>query len=176
MNTNRKTIYFLVAIICLFMTGLNQAVAQSDDKYGDLERPENIGDSEFDNFKNSCFDIYFNVGKLDENLKKVETNLVAYQKDKSNIDFTSLKSDIKALNEINESLTKLQSETTSLKGKSEQMVKNAKNFTPKLKAPKAVSNTNKSVTALDKANERTLVLVDNQKRALATAKELLGNN
>jgi hypothetical protein len=177
MKTNKRTVYLVLAIISLFMAGINQGFAQSsDDKYGDLVRPDNLGNADFDNFKNSCFDIYFNVGKLDENLKSVETNLVGYKKDKSNINFTSLKSDIKSLNEIGESLIKLQGETATLKNKSEQMVKDAKNFTPKLKAPKAISNTNKSVTALDQANDRTKVLIGNQKTALATAKELLGNN
>jgi hypothetical protein len=175
MKTNKKTCCFLAILFSLFLVGYNQVNAQSDDKYGDLTRPDNVGDSKFDNFKNSCFDIYFNVGKLDENLKKVETNLVEYQKDKSNINIASLKSDITSLNDIGASLIKLQGETTSLKNESQAMVKDAKNFTPKLKAPKAISNTNKSVTALDKANERTKVLVDNQKLALAKAKELLGN-
>jgi hypothetical protein len=165
----------LVTLFSFFVIGFNQANAQRDDKYGDLERPDNVGDGEFDNFKNSCFDIYFNVGKLDENLKKVETNLVNYQKDKSNINVMSLKNDIVSLNDIGASLIKLQGETTTLKGKSEKMVKDAKNFSPKLKAPKAISNTNKSVTALDQANERTKVLIDNQKTALAVAKELLGD-
>ena len=173
MKTN-KTVYMLIVLAGLFFATMNQAFAQRDDKYGDLDRPDNIGNSDFDNFKNSSFDVYFNVGKLDENLKKVETNLVEYQKDKSNINVSSVRSDIKSLNEIGEALVKLQTETTSLKDKSEEMVKGAKNFTPKLKAPKAISNTNKSVTALDQTNDRLKVLVDNQKLALATAKELLG--
>jgi len=175
MKTN-KSVFFLLALLSFFIAGINQAAAQSDDKYGDLERPDNVGNGDFDNFKNSAFDVYFNVGKLDENLKKVETNLVEYKKDKSSMNIASLKSDITSLNEIGESLIKLQTETTSLKDKSEKMVKDAKSFTPKLKAPKAISNTNKSVTALDKANDRLKVLVENQKLALTTAKELLGNN
>jgi hypothetical protein len=173
---NKKTFYLMLATICLFIVGLNKAVAQNDDKYGTLERPDNVGNADFDNFKNSCFDVYFNVGKLDENLKSVETNLVAYQKDKSNINFTSLKTDIKSLNDINASITKLQGEAATLKDKSQSMVEGAKNFTPKLKAPKAIKNTNKSVDALDQANARMKVLLENQKTALATAKELLGNH
>jgi hypothetical protein len=176
MKTNKKTTYFLIAMFSLFLAGFNQVLAQSADQYGDLKRPDNVGDSKFDNFKNSCFDIYFNVGKLDESLKKVETNLVEYQKDKSKINIASLKSDITSLNDIGASLIKLQGETTSLNNESQAMVKDAKDFSPKLKAPKAISNTNKSVTALDKANERTKVLVENQKLALTTAKELLGKN
>lgn len=176
MKTYKKSIYLLLAVMSFVYLGISQANAQNDDKYGDLERPENLGNADFDNFKNSSFDIYYNVGKLDENLKKVETNLVEYKKDKSNINIASLKSDIQSLNEINESVVKLQKETATLKDKSETMVKEAKNFKPAMKAPKAVGNTNKSVTALDKANDRLKVLAENQKTAMATAKELLGDN
>lgn len=170
----KKTYHLLVlAIFGLTILFGNNLNAQ-DEKYGDLERPANVGDSDFDNFKNSSFDVYYNVGKLDVNLKKVETNLISYKENPDNIDFNSLRSDIKALNEINAALPKLQSEITSLKGKSEAMVKGAKDFKPKLKAPKAIKNTNQSVTALDKANDRMKTLVEDQKAALMTAKELLG--
>ncbi|MDF1549210.1 MAG: hypothetical protein P1P88_15395 [Bacteroidales bacterium] len=160
----------LLSISFLFAGNVNA----QDEKYGDLERPANVGDSDFDNFKNSSFDVYYNVGKLDVNLKKVETNLISYKENPDNIDFASLRADIKSLNEINAAIPKLQSEVTSLKGKSESMVKGAKDFKPKLKAPKAIKNTNQSVTALDKANDRMKTLVEDQKAALMTAKELLG--
>lgn len=149
----KKTFQFLVALLCVAFLFVNTLSAQNDDdKYGDLERPDNIGVSDFDNFKNSSFDVYYNVGKLDVNLAKVEENLIVYKKDKANMDVNSLKSDVKSLNEINEAFPKLQGELKQLKGQGETMVKNAKNVKPKMKAPKAAKNTKKSVTALDKAN------------------------
>jgi len=176
MKTKRNLKIVLLTIFCLSFMLTFTAGAQSDDKYGTLERPDNINDASFDSFKNSAFDTYYNVGKLDENLKKVETNLIAYKKDTKNIDFNSLKSDIKSLNEINEAIPKLQSEVSSLKGKSENMVKDAKNIKPVTKSLKAIKNTDKSVKALDAANDRLKILTENQKTALKTAKELLGNN
>jgi hypothetical protein len=176
MKTKKNLQFLFMALLSLSLMLSLGANAQNLDKYGDLERPDNIGDGDFDNFKNSSFDVYYNVGKLDVNLQKVETNLVAYQKDTKNIDFNSLKSDIKSLNEINQAMPALQSEITSLKGKSEAMVKGAKDFSPKLKAPKAVKNTDKSVKALDAANDRLKILTEHQKTALETAKQLLGNN
>jgi hypothetical protein len=171
----KKSINLFFALLCISFLITFGANAQ-DEKYGDLKRPDNVGDASFDNFKNSSFDIYYNVGKLDENLKKVETNLIAYKKDPKNVDFNSLKTDIKSLNEINEALPKLQTEVTALKDKSETMVKDAKNFSPKMKAPKAIKNTDQSVKALDQANDRLKILGENQKAALETAKQLLGNN
>ncbi len=176
MKTKNNFKFLFLALLSISFMLTFGANAQSDDKYGTLERPSDIGDGSFDNFKNSAFDTYFNVGKLDENLKKVETNLIAYKKDPKNIDFNSLKTDIKSLNEINEALPKLQTEVASLKGKSEAMVKDAKNIKPVTKSPKAVKNTDKSVKALDQANDRLKILVENQKTALVTAKQLLGNN
>ncbi|MFN8258613.1 MAG: hypothetical protein U0W24_23185 [Bacteroidales bacterium] len=175
MKANGKQLK-LVALFLFSMLIFTSLQAQKDDKYGDLKRPDDISDASFDNFKNSSFDIYFNVGKLDQNLANVESNLIKYKQDPSAIDFNSLKADIKSLNEIGEAMPKLQSELTALKDKSETMVKDAKNITPKTKSPKAVSNTNKSVNALDKANDKLKELVDHQKTALETAKQLLGNN
>jgi len=173
MKTMKFSRLFFAAVIGLSFLFAGNINAQ-DEKYGDLERPANVGNSDFDNFKNSSFDVYYNVGKLDVNLKKVETNLMSYKENKDNLDVASVKADIKSLKEIGEAMPKLQSEITSLKGKSDAMVKGAKDFKPKLKAPKAIKNTNESVTALDKANERMKTLVDDQKAALKAATELLG--
>jgi len=176
MKTKKNFQFLFMALLSLSLMLSLGANAQNVDKYGTLERPENVGDADFDNFKNSSFDTYYNVGKLDENLQKVETNLIAYKKDTKNIDYNSLRSDIKSLNEINQALPALQTEVTSLKGKSESMVKNAKSFKPVTKAPKAVKNTDKAVKALDAANDRLKILTANQKAALVTATELLGKN
>lgn len=173
MKTKKFSKLFFAAIISFSFLFAGNINAQ-DEQYGDLERPDNVGNSDFDNFKNSSFDVYYNVGKLDVNLKKVETNLMSYKENPDNVDVSSVRADIKSLKEIGEAMPKLQSEITSLKGKSDAMVKGAKDFKPKLKAPKAIKNTNQSVTALDKANERMKTLVEDQKAALKTATELLG--
>ena len=171
----KRTFQFLVALLGVSFFFISTTNAQTLDSYGDgLKRPASIGVGDFDNFKNSSFDTYFNVCKLDKNLAKVEENLIAYKKDKDNIDIKSLRDDVRALNEINEAVPGLKSELKQLKGQGETMVKNAKNVKPKMKAPKAIRNTKKSVEALDKAKEKMGVLVERQKTALATAKELLG--
>lgn len=175
MKTRKQIQLLLIALFGMTFLFAGNVNAQ-DEKYGDMERPNNIGVSNFDNFKNSAFDIYYNIGKLDVNLAKVEENLISYKKDADNINYQSLKSDVKSLNEINEAIPKLQSEVKGLKGESETMIKNAKNIKPRTKSPKAVGNTKKAVKALDAANDRAKILVDRQKIALKLATELLGDN
>jgi prefoldin subunit 5 len=176
MKTRKTFQLFIMALMSVSFLFSNYASAQTLDSYGELKRPANMGDSEYDSFKNSSFDVYFNTCKLDANLKKIEGNLVGYQQDKDNIDFKSLRSDIKALREINEAIPDLKNELKGLKGKSENLAKNAKNVKPKMKAPKAVKNTKKSIEALDKAKEKMGSLVDRQAAALKLATELLGDN
>ncbi len=170
-----KNLFFTGAMALFIFFSVN-IKAQTLDSYGDMKRPANIGVSDFDNFKNSCFDIYFNSHKLDKELKDIETNLTKYAADKSNIDFNSLREDIKSLKAINESTKELTAELKALDDKSETMAKNAKNIKPKTKAPKAVKNTNSSIKALNDAKSTLKSVGENQTTLLKQATELLGDN
>ena len=164
---------FLITITSLYSTSI---YAQNLDSYGDMKRPANIGVADFDNFKNACFDIYFNSHKLDKNLQDIETNLTKYAADKDNIDFNSLREDIKSLNAIGKSSKELTAQLKTLDDKSESMVKNAKNIKPKTKAPKAVKNTNNAIKALNDAKSTLKTVGENQVTLLKQATELLGDN
>ncbi len=173
----KKTFQILIALLSVYFLFVGTTSAQTLDSYDEgVKRPGDIGVKDSDKFKNSSFDTYFNVCKLDVNLAKVEENLLKYKEDKDNMDLKSLKNDVKALNEIKEAVPGLKNELKQLKGQGETMVKNAKNVKPKMKAPKAVKNTKKSVEVLDKANERMGILVERQKTALKMAQELMGED
>ena len=165
-------------IITFSLTMINSLslTAQKLDSYGDMERPANVGNADFDNFKNSSFDIYYNSHKLDQNLKTIEGNLVKYADDKKNINFESLRKDILALNKISESSKKLSKDLKALDDKSKSMVENATKFKPRTKAPKAIKNTDESVKALDDAKDTLKRVSENQVKLLKTAEELLGDN
>ena len=118
----RKT--FQLLLVALFSVSfLFASSMNAQDK--ELERPKNMGDSKFDNFKNSSFDIYDKVGEIDQNLGKIEENLLSYQEDKDNMDLTSLKNDIKALKELNKDIPKLKSELTELSGQGKTLATEA---------------------------------------------------
>ncbi len=165
----------IIALSFLMINSISLS-AQTLDSYGDMKRPANVGNSDFDSFKNSSFDVYFNSHKLDKNLKVVEGNLAKYAEDKDNIDFKSLKEDIKALKKTKDSAKELSADLKTLDDKSSTMVKNAKDFKPRTKAPKAIKNTDKSVKALNDAKKTLKIVGENQAALLKKAQELLGDN
>jgi len=176
MRTKKTLLTTLILSLSFLMITSINLKAQTLDSYGDIERPKNIGNSDFDGFKNSSFDIYYNAHKLDKNLKTIEGNLVKYAEDKDNIDFESLRKDIKALKNTKESVKELSADLKSLDDKSKSMVKNAKNVKPRTKTPKAVKNTDKSVKVLNDAKTTLKTVSDNQVTLIKTATELLGDN
>ncbi|RLD75657.1 MAG: hypothetical protein DRJ10_14875 [Bacteroidetes bacterium] len=176
MSTKKKLQTLAIFVLSFLMINSMNLTAQELDSYGEMERPKNVGNSDFDNFKNSSFDIYFNAHKLDKELKKIDENLVKYAADKENIDFESLRADIKALNKSKESAKELSTDLKALDDKSKAMVADAKNFKPRTKAPKAIKNTDKSIKALDDAKATLKTVSENQVMMLKTATELLGDN
>ncbi len=175
MSAKRKIRISVILVLSLLMINSMNLIAQNLDSYGDMKRPANIGNSDFDSFKNSCFDIYYNSHKLDKNLKVIEGNLVKYADDKDNIDFESLGKDIEALKKSKESAKELSTDLKALDDKSTSMVKNAKNLKPRTKSPKAVKNTNNSIKALNDAKVTLKEVSENQVTLLKTAQELLGD-
>ncbi|MEN8121470.1 MAG: hypothetical protein ABFS35_14050 [Bacteroidota bacterium] len=176
MISKRTLLTSVILVLSFLMINSTNLTAQTLDSYGEMKRPANIGNSDFDSFKNSSFDIYFNAHKMDQNLKKIEENLAKYAEDKENIDMNSLTEDIKALKKTKESTKELTTDLKALDDKSQSMVKNAKNIKPKTKAPKAVKNTNKSVDALKDAKKTLKEVSENQVALLKKAQELLGDN
>ncbi len=176
MSTKKKLQTIAILVLSFLMINSTGLTAQTLDSYGEIKRPANIGNSDYDGFKNSSFDVYYNAHKLDKNLQKIETNMVKYAADKDNIDFKSLREDIKALKNTKNSMKDLSSKLKTLDNKSAAMVKGAKSFKPKMKAPKAIKNTNKSVDALKDAKATLKSVGENQVTLLKTAQELLGDN
>lgn len=176
MNTKKTLLNTLILALSFLMINSMNLTAQTLDSYGDMKRPSNIGNSDFDGFKNSSFDIYYNSHKLDKNLQVIEGNLAKYAEDKANIDFESLRADITSLNKTKESVKELSTKLKALDDKSKSMVENAKKLKPRTKAPKAIKNTDKSVKALNDAKNTLKTVGDNQVTLLKTAQELLGDN
>ncbi|MBI9069346.1 MAG: hypothetical protein JEZ09_18760 [Salinivirgaceae bacterium] len=102
--------------------------AQEDEK---LEKPKDIKVAEFDDFKNSAFNIY----EKSEHYKQMSDGEEGLNAEDV-IGAKKLKNDLVTLNE-----------------KAEDLLKKAKSLTPKTKSPAAVKNTNSSIKALDKAKE-----------------------
>lgn len=149
----KKFIYFLFVLAVVAAPQFTQA---QDDKAP--KRPENIGVSDFDTFKNSSFDIYDESGKLKTEATRLDTDVKSYSAGLAAVSVDKLKADLKAIKTVGRSSKELTEKIGSLDEQGKQLLSNAKNVTPKMKSPQATSNTNKSIKGLD-ASKKNLEAV-----------------
>jgi Skp family chaperone for outer membrane proteins len=123
-------------------------------------RPDNIGVSDFDSFKNNAFDIVDesirlknDATRIDNEIKNAGSVLTSFSVDK-------IRQDVRALRGIKQSSEVLAERIGSLDEEGKALLGNAKNVTPRTKAPAATSNTNRSVQALDYARKNLKVVAD----------------
>ncbi len=130
-------------------------------------RPGDIGESEFDNFKNSSFNILEESTKLDENLKHIDEEIKTYSGVMSTVSTEKIKGHYKALTGVKGEVETINSNIGELDDKGKDMLANASKITPKMKSIKATANTKKSVEGLDAAKNKmksiTQMLQDDMK-------------
>lgn len=120
-----KKMFLLVLVACLGFA------VKGQEKEKVLEKPKDIKVQEFDEFKNSSFNIY----EKSMHYKKMadgEEGLTAE-------DLTGAK--------------KLKSDVATLSKKADALLEKAKKVSPKTKSPAAIKNTKKSVDALNAAQK-----------------------
>lgn len=151
-----------------FFTLLLVAFAGSAMAQDAPKRPENIGISDFDSFKNNSFDILDESAKLKKDATRIDGEMKGGVL--AAVSVEKLKADHKALKGIGSSSQALTEKIGQLKEQGKQMLENAKNVNPKLKAPAATNSTNKSIKGLDSAKsniEATTALVQNNIKLIA---------
>ncbi len=141
--------YILTVFTLLALLFVQAVQAQDADKTP--KRPENMGVSDFDSFKNNSFDILDESTKLKTDATRIDGELKGGVLAGVSVD--KLKQDYKALKGISTSSQALTEKITQLNDQGKQMLENAKNVTPKLKAPQATTNTNKSIKGLEAARK-----------------------
>lgn len=124
------------------------SVFGQDDK--PIKRPEDIGVSDFDSFKNTSFDILMNADRLKLDTKRVDDAVKQYPTG-TGLSIDRVKGDYNALKRIKSETSELAEKIPTLDDQGKQLVENAKEIKPKLKSFDAVANTNKSMKALEKA-------------------------
>ncbi|MFZ1806079.1 MAG: hypothetical protein WAU36_02600 [Cyclobacteriaceae bacterium] len=112
-------------------------------------RPADIGESEFDNFKNSSFNVLEESNKLDANLKHIDSEIKEYSGVMSTVSTDKIKGHYKALTGVKSEVETINSNIAELDNKGKDMVANASKVTPKMKSIKATANTKKAVEGLD---------------------------
>lgn len=114
-------------------------------------RPGDIGDGDFDNFKNSAFNVLDESSKLKRDLTHIDTEIKEYSGVMSTASTEKIKGHYQALTGIRKEVDGVNSNLAELDNKGKDMVANASNVTPKMKSIKATANTKKSVEGLDAA-------------------------
>lgn len=116
-----------------------------------VSRPSDIGESEFDEFKNSSFNVLEESTKLKTDLSHIDKEIKEYSGVMSTIGTDKIKGHYKALTGIRSEVEGVNSNIAQLDDKGKNMVTNASKVTPKLKSIKATANTKKSVEGLEVA-------------------------
>lgn len=140
----KKFIYFLFVLAVVAIPQFTQA---QDDQAP--KRPENIGVSDFDTFKNSSFDILGESAKLKTDATKVDTDIKAYAATLSNASLDKLKNDYAAVRGIAKSSKELTAKIGDLDTQGKSLLSSAKTVSPRTKSPAATSLTNKSIKGLN---------------------------
>jgi vacuolar-type H+-ATPase subunit I/STV1 len=117
----------------------------------EVKRPDNIGVSDYDSFKNTSFDIKDESTTLKDNVMVIDKEVKEYAGIINTIGVDKLRNNLKALKESSDAVKKLNVRIGELKEQGQTLVEGAKNVKPRTKSPKAASNTKKSIKGLDLA-------------------------
>ena len=125
-----------------------------------VNRPADIGESEFDNFKNSSFNVLEESTKLKRDLTHIDDEIKSYGGVLSEVATDKLKGHYQALTGVKKEVEGVNSNIAVLDDKGKDMVANASKVTPKMKSIKATTNTKKSVEGLDIAKGNMTAIAD----------------
>ncbi len=140
----KKHIGLFLGVFALVCT----AAAQGD---APPKRPDNIGVSDFDGFKNNSFDILDESTRLKNDATRIDNEIKGGVLSSMTVD--KIRQDVRALRGISESSQALTQKIGELDEQGKTLLSNAKNVNPKTKAPAASNNTNKSVKGLEVARK-----------------------
>ncbi|GIV37840.1 MAG: hypothetical protein KatS3mg032_2219 [Cyclobacteriaceae bacterium] len=123
-------------------------------------RPDNIGISDFDSFKNNAFDILDESVKLKTDATRIDNDIKNAGSILTNFSVDKIRQDIRALRGIRQSSEALKEKVAGLDEEGKTLLSNAKNVNPRIKAPAATSNTNRSLQGLDYARKNLQAVAD----------------
>ena len=119
----------------------------------DVKRPKNVGISDFDNFKNTSFDVREESASLNENVGKIDSEIKNYSGVINTIGVAKLKEDLAALKESKDAVKILNDKIGDLDNDGKSLMENAKKVKPKMKSMSATKNTNQSIKGLGLAKK-----------------------
>lgn len=149
-----KRIHFIFLFLSIFL------IAPTFGQDKTVNRPADIGESEFDNFKNSSFNVLEESTKLKRDLTHIDDAIKSYGGVLSEVATDKLKGHYQALTGVKKEVEGVNSNIAELDDKGKDMVANASKVTPKMKSIKATANTKKSVEGLEIARGNMTAIAD----------------
>lgn len=141
---------FFFLLICQILTAQDQPP----------RRPDNIGVSDFDSFKNNAFDIVDESNRLKNDALRIDNEIKNAGSVLTSFSVDKIRQDIRALRGIKQSSEALVEKIGSLDEEGKALLSNARNVNPRTKAPAATSNTNRSIQGLDYARKNLKTVAD----------------
>ena len=142
-----KNILFLLPVLLLIAApALSQSTSEEARK---LQRPKDSGVKDYDEFKNSSFNLLQELLKADDNYAKIKTDINGYTDGSRETTVNNIRMDYGRLKKLKKSTEVMDDRVKSLSSEGEELLKNASDVKPVTKVKAATSNTKKSIKAVD---------------------------
>jgi hypothetical protein len=114
-----------------------------------LARPADCGVSQYDDFKNSSFNLLSELLKTDTNYEKIKVDISGYVEGEKEVTIDGVKGDISRLKSLKGSLESMDERVASLTTDGNDLLENATKVKPVTKVKAATDNTKESLKAVD---------------------------
>ena len=142
----KNTLFLIPLLVFLAAPVLGQSTAEEAKK---LQRPKDSGITDYDEFKNSSFNLLQELLKTDDNYAKIKTDINGYDEGTRDVTVANVKGDYGRLKKLKKSTEVMDDKVKSLSSEGEELLKNASRVKPVTKVKAATSNTKKSIQAVD---------------------------
>ncbi len=142
----RNTLFLLPLLMFLAAPVLSQSTSEEARK---LQRPKDSGVQDYDDFKNSSFNLLQELLKTDENYSKIKADINGYAEGSRETTVDNVKTDYGRLKKLKKSTEVMDDRVKSLSSEGEELLKNASQVKPVTKVKAVTDNTKKSMKAVD---------------------------
>ncbi len=148
-----KSILFLLPLLAFLAAPvLSQSTAEEARK---LQRPKDSGVQDYDDFKNSSFNLLQELLKTDDNYAKIKTDINGYADGSRETTVENVKTDYGRLKKLKKSTEVMDDRVKSLSSEGEELLQNASKVKPVTKVKAVTDNTKKSMKAVDYSKSMT---------------------
>jgi len=142
----KNLLLLLPLLMFLAAPALSQNTSEEAKK---LQRPKDSGVKDYDDFKNSSFNLLQELLSTDKNYATIKADVDGYASGKRDVTVTNVKGDYGRLKKLKKSTGLMDDRVKSLSSEGEELLKNASKVKPVTKVKAVTGNTKKSIQAVD---------------------------